>query len=161
MRVGRAAVLLLLGLPVLGCTGGPELTGPPRATRRLEVDGAQASAWVSRYRRDHGLPEVTRDPALEAVAQAQADAMASANELSHTVAGPLPARLAAAGRDEHAAAENVSAGYGTLEAALGGWQRSPEHNRNLLFAPIRHIGIAGAAAPGTRYGTFWALVMTD
>lgn len=157
----RAAVILWLGLPALGCTGGADLAGTPRPTSRLSVDGAEASEWVSRYRHDHGLPEVTRDAALEAVAQAQADAMAAANELSHTVAGPLPARLAAIDRDKHAAAENVSAGYGSLQAALAGWQRSPEHNKNLLFAPIRRIGVAGAAAPGTRYGTFWALVMTD
>lgn len=157
----RAAWLLLLGLPFLGCTGGPDLATAPRATSRLSVDGGQATAWVSQYRRDHGLPEVVRDPALEAVAQAQADAMAAAGELSHTVAGPLPARLARIDRDEHAAAENVSAGYGSLAAALGGWQRSPEHNKNLLYAPIRRIGVAGTAAPGTRYGTFWAMVMTD
>jgi len=44
---------------------------------------------------------------------------------------------------------------------LLGWERSPRHNDNLLYRPIRRIGIAAASAPGTRYKTFWALVMTD
>ncbi len=125
------------------------------------ADDARASAWISSYRKANGLAGVDRDPALDGVAQRQADAMAAANELSHTIDGPLPRRLAAIGRDKGAAAENVSAGYKGLEAALEGWRRSPEHNKNLLYAPIRRIGVAAAEAPGTRYKTFWALVMTN
>ena len=81
--------------------------------------------------------------------------------LSHEVAGALPVRLAASGADRRAAIENVSAGYASFPAALTGWERSPHHNENLLFPPVRRMGIAAAAAPGTRYKTFWSLVMTN
>ncbi len=90
-----------------------------------------------------------------------ADSMARANRLSHAVSGDLSARLAAEGLTRRAEAENVSAGYPSFERALLGWERSPRHNDNLLYRPIRRIGIAAASAPGTRYKTFWALVMTD
>ena len=72
-----------------------------------------------------GCRPVAVDPVLQRVAQRQADAMASRNVLSHDVAGALPERLAGNGADRRAAIENVSAGYGTLQSALGGWKRSP------------------------------------
>lgn len=87
--------------------------------------------------------------------------MASANELSHDVAGALPRRLASNGVDPSAAIENVSAGYSSLESAIQSWKDSPEHNRNLLFGPMRHMGIAAASAPKTRFKTFWSVIMTN
>lgn len=156
----RAAGALLVALAAAGC-GGPSLRSERSMPTRLSVDAAHASQWISRYRAEHGLAAVIRDPALDGIAQAQADAMAAADLLSHSVAGPLPDRLARLDRQTGAAAENVSAGYPDLDAALGGWRRSPEHDRNLLLPPLRRIGVAGASAPGTRFKTFWALVMTD
>ena len=166
-RVGaRLALLLIVGttLALAGCADTPILgasVAEHHATDPVVVDEGKAAAWVSAYRASHSLTPVTVDPALQRVAQAQASAMASANLLSHEVDGPLPRRLGHIGRERRAAVENVSAGYATMDAALGGWQRSPAHNANLLFAPMRRVGIAAAAAPGTRYKTFWALVMTD
>ena len=161
-RVGLCALLAgAVGL-LAACSGsGPLLRTEHGPIAELDVSQAQAGALVSAYRQDHRLGTVTLDPVLQRVAQAQADAMASANELSHTVAGPLPSRLAPFGRGRGASVENVSAGYPDFAAALGGWRRSPHHNENLLYPPMRRIGVAGAAAPGTRYKTFWALVMTD
>ncbi|MGI3898985.1 MAG: CAP domain-containing protein [Janthinobacterium lividum] len=69
--------------------------------------------------------------------------------------------MSAEGLRRGADAENVSAGYPSFDRALVGWQHSPGHNANLLYRPIRRIGIAASSAPGTRYKTFWALVMTD
>ena len=149
----------MLGVLTAGCAGPG--AGPPLATSRIEVDSAKASALVSAYRREHGLSPVSRDRALDAVAQKQADAMAGANKLSHTIAGALPDRLAQAGQGWHATAENVSAGYTDLPDALAGWRRSPEHDRNLLLPAMRRMGIAGARAPGTRFKTFWAMVLAD
>ncbi|MDX7952998.1 CAP domain-containing protein [Lichenihabitans sp. Uapishka_5] len=149
--------LLLAGLA--GCASVP--VAPSGPIGAVALDRATAEQAVSAYRRAHGLSAVELDPALTAVAQRQADAMAAANLLSHEVAGALPARLAANGADRRAAVENVSAGYPSFAAALGGWQRSPHHNDNLLFPPMRRMGIAAASAPGTRYKTFWSLVMTN
>ncbi len=153
---------LALALTLTGCARGPWI-GPERhsAVEPLKVDEAEARAAISSYRQAHGLSEVALDPALDRVAQRQAEAMAAANELSHTVAGDLADRLSAEDADRRAAVENVSAGYATFDAALGGWRRSLAHDANLLSGPMRRMGIAGASEPGTRYKTFWALVMTN
>lgn len=127
----------------------------------VSVDADAARRMIASYREAHGLGAVDLDPALVRVARRQADGMARANRLGHAVSGDLSARLAAEGLTPRAEAENVSAGYPNFERALLGWERSPRHNDNLLYRPIRRIGIAAASAPGTRYKTFWALVMTD
>lgn len=146
-----------------GCSAVPTVGDRPEVigVGPLPIDVDAARRAIATYREAHGLGGVEIDPALNRVAQRQADAMARANELSHTLAGELGARVSAEGLHRGAEAENVSAGYPSFERALLGWQHSPGHNANLLYRPIRRIGIAAASAPGTRYKTFWALVMTD
>lgn len=158
-RATRHGVMALVLAALAGCASAPILPSGPIGA--VALDRSVAESMISAYRREHGLSVVERDPALDRVAQRQADAMAGANLLSHDIVGALPARLAQGGADRRAAIENVSAGYPTFPAALGGWERSPHHNQNLLFAPMRRMGIAAAAAPGTRYKTFWSLVMTN
>lgn len=161
----RRGVAALLLAALAGCAGLPDAGRPagPRvaATEPLPVDVDAAGRAIALYRAAHGLGAVEVDPALTRVAQRQADAMARADTLSHTLAGDLSARVAAEGLRRGAEAENVSAGYPSFARALLGWQRSPGHDANLLDRPIRRIGIAAASAPGTRFGTYWALVMTD
>ncbi len=155
--------LLALVLAMSGCASLPDLGGEPPSgpVSRVAVDEAAAQRLLSSYRATRGRGALVLDPALSRVAQRQADAMARAGAISHDAAGPLPARLADAGVDRRVIAENVSAGYPTLERALGGWRRSPAHDANLLFAPVRRMGIAAASAPKTRFKTFWSLVLTD
>ncbi len=161
----RLAAVAALAATLAGClsTEGPE---PPALADRREsvvvrLDPDEVRARISDYRRTHDLSAVTLDPALMALAQAQANAMASANHLSHEIAGSLDHRLNAARHAKGYAVENVSAGYGTADAAVAGWQRSPGHNANLLDGKMRRMGIAAADAPGTRFKTYWALMMTD
>ena len=162
VRTLRLAASLGVALHCAGCSGlpvlQPSVTIP---TEPMSVDAAQARRIISDYRQAHGAGEVVLDPVLAAVAQRQASAMAGADALSHTIAGPLPRRLAALGADRSAAVENVSAGYDTLASAITGWKQSPAHQANLLFGPMRRMGIAAARAPTTRYKTFWSLVMTN
>jgi len=158
-----AIVLALAGAALAGCAVAPIFGERPAAdgVGPVPVDADAARRTIASYREAHGLGAVDLDPALVRVARRQADSMARANRLSHAVSGDLSARLAAEGLTRRAEAENVSAGYPSFERALLGWERSPRHNDNLLYRPIRRIGIAAASAPGTRYKTFWALVMTD
>ena len=152
----------LAGAVALGsCSGLPSLNAARHPTKLVAVDQSKAQAVISSYRKAHGQSEVRVDPTLAMVAQRQADAMARADELSHTVDGALPQRLAAGGADRSAAVENVSAGYDSLDGAVASWRQSPAHNANLLFGPMRRMGIAAATAPTTRFKTFWALVMTN
>jgi uncharacterized protein YkwD len=147
----------------------PETAPPPplgadardRAARAVHADPVAAAATVSRYREAHGLSAVAPDPALQRIAQAQADAMAKQNLLSHELAGTLTQRFDAAHLAKATAVENVSAGYFSLDAVMNGWRKSPGHNANLLDPKMRKLGIATAYAPGTRYLVFWALDMSN
>jgi uncharacterized protein YkwD len=156
------ALFLALGLAGCGMLPGREpdsVSAPPVSAVRL--DPSEIAKRISAYRETHNLTPVTIDPGLMQFAQAQANAMARADHLSHEVAGSFSQRLDAANRRKATAVENVSAGYATADAVFGGWQRSPPHNANLLASHMHRMGIATADAPGTRYKTYWALVMTD
>jgi Cysteine-rich secretory protein family len=102
-----------------------------RALATVHVDPAAAATMLSAYRRTRGLGPVRLDPALTAIAQRQADAMAAANALSHNVAGNLAARLAAGGVNAREAGENIGGGYYSTEEAMSGWRNSP--NIMLIF----------------------------
>ena len=153
----------VLSLVLGGCLAAedpaPSIVEQPSVVVRL--DPATMQAHVSAYRRLHDQSAVVLDPALMALAQSQANAMAGANHLSHEIAGNLDHRLNSAHHAKGYAVENVSAGYATADAALAGWERSPGHNLNLLDPKMRRMGIAAADAPGTRFKTYWALMMTD
>ena len=159
-RLTHGLVGTVACLAMAGCGGAPSPV-PAIPTELVKLDPVAISQRLSAYRRSHDLAPVTLDPTLIALAQAQADAMAGADKLSHDIAGSLDHRLNAARHAKGYAVENVSAGYATADAALAGWERSAPHNANLLYGPMRHMGIAAAEAPGTRFKTFWALVMTD
>jgi len=114
-------------------------------------------AAVSAYRRQHGLSAVTIDAALMQVARHQANAMAHAGELSHTVGGSFASRMSAA--DRGFAAENIAAGARDFPSAFEMWKSSAGHRANLLKRGVTRIGIASAEAPNSHYKMFWALVM--
>ena len=137
------------------------MTGRERAASEVHVDPAAAAVMISKYREAHGLSAVRPDPALQKLAQAQADTMAAHNILSHDIDGTLTQRFDAAHLAQDAAVENVSAGYFSLPAVVEGWRKSPPHNANLLSPAMRHLGIATAYAPGTRYKVYWALDMSN
>ena len=161
-RLAAATAGFAAALALAACSTqvppAPTSIGP---VERVSVDPAAARDIISAYRKAHGLGPVALDPALARVAQLQADAMAAHNLLSHEVAGGLSHRLDAARLPMGYAVENVSAGYHGTSEVIAGWERSPGHDANLRDAHMRRMGFAAAAAPGTRYGTFWALVMTD
>lgn len=124
-----------------------------------QLDAAAAASMISGYRANSGLPAVTLDPVLMRMAEAQAEAMAARNKLSHTVLNPFKARLNAAGYDAERAAENIAAGYYTLAQAFSGWRESAEHKSNMLLAGATHMGIAAVYAPKSKYRVFWTLIL--
>jgi uncharacterized protein YkwD len=123
------------------------------------VSPSEAAAKISEYRRKRGLPAVTVDAALTAIAASQAGAMARAGKMSHSLGGSFANRLSRGGYNAIIAAENLAAGPRNLDEAMDSWQRSRGHNANLLKAGVTEIGIAVAYAPNSRYGNFWALVL--
>jgi uncharacterized protein YkwD len=123
------------------------------------VSSADAAAKISAYRTSRGLSAVTVDGSLTAIALSQAQAMARANKMSHSLGGSFPSRLSRGGYDALIAAENLAAGPRDLDEAIASWQKSKGHNANLLKQGVTQIGIAVSYAPNSRYGNFWALVL--
>ena len=123
------------------------------------VSSADAAAIISQYRTSRGLSAVTVDASLTAVAASQAQAMARARKMSHSLGGSFPSRLSRGGYNALIAAENLAAGPRNLDEAISSWQKSKGHNANLLKPGVTQIGIAVAYASGSRYGNYWALVL--
>jgi hypothetical protein len=115
------------------------------------------TAMISQYRREHGLPAVRTDPKLTAVAERQAQAMASSGIMDHGVAGSFAARIAVA--NVVSGAENIAAGTKTWADTLRIWKESPGHNRNLLTPGADIVGVAVARNENTRYKVYWAMVI--
>nr|WP_234052651.1 MULTISPECIES: CAP domain-containing protein [unclassified Xanthobacter] len=126
------------------------------------VDAEAAASMISDYRTARGLSPVTIDPALNQIAQNQANAMAKADSLSHEVGGrTFIQRMKASGYPSRMAVENVGAGYHTLAEAFSGWRDSPPHNKNMLTPGVTRMGIATANAPNSKYKVYWALVLAQ
>ncbi|ADH90567.1 SCP-like extracellular [Ancylobacter novellus DSM 506] len=161
----RLAGALLLPLLIAGCATEPS-SSPVDETFYANIakggalDPQAAANLISDYRRGRGLPAVTIDPGLMAVAERQAKAMAAADQLSHNIGGRgLTVRLKAAGFTGLRAAENVGAGYHTLAEAFSGWRDSPSHNKNMLLPGATRLGIAAVRAPRSKYSVYWAMVI--
>jgi Cysteine-rich secretory protein family len=109
---------------------------------------------ISAYRKSHGLSAVTVDPALNALAAKQANAMAASGVMDHSVYAAFSQRISA--YNPGAAAENIAMGTKSFSETLAVWKGSPGHNANLLMGSARRIGIASASGHGR---TYWALIL--
>jgi uncharacterized protein YkwD len=150
------AVILCAGLG--GC--GVTMTGKPEkvsyARRPVSFSATAARNWLTQYRQSQGLSAVSLDPRLNAFAQAQANAMAAHNEMSHDVGGSFSSRVRAADLGTTQVAENISYGTYTDGDAMRQWKNSPGHNANLLMPSATRFGIAIAPSGGKVY---WAMVV--
>lgn len=156
-------IVLMVALALAACAGQPEQPSFYRdlAQPGAKLDAGAAAAMISGYRTKNGLPAVTLDPALTAVAQAQAEIMARRDRLERNVKKPFVKRLKAAGYDVKTAAENIGAGYHTLAEAFSGWRDSNAHRANMLLAGATRIGIAAVYTPTSKYKVYWALILAE
>jgi hypothetical protein len=115
------------------------------------------TAMITQYRREHGLPAVKTDPKLTAIAERQAQAMASSGIMDHDVAGSFASRIS--GANVVTGAENIAAGTKTWADTLRMWKESPGHNHNLLTPGADLLGVAVARNENTHYKVYWAMVI--
>jgi uncharacterized protein YkwD len=116
---------------------------------------ASAAELISQFRAQHSEGKVTGDATLNAIAQAQATAMAAKETLEHEVAGSFTSRVARANAGR--AAENIAYGYSDFPRTLKQWIDSSGHRRNLLLHGASRVGVANAKSAGGR--TYWAMVI--
>ncbi len=155
----RPLVLMLVLFALAACAGQPDQPSFYRdlAQPGAKLDAAAAASMISGYRTNNGLPVVIIDPALTAMAQAQAETMAQRDKLEHNVKKPFVKRLKAAGYPAKRAAENIGAGYHTLAEAFSGWRefklaprqhaagrRHPHGHRRGLYAGVEVQSVLGA-----------------
>jgi uncharacterized protein YkwD len=127
------------------------------ASAGAQLDAATAASMISGYRRNNNLTEVTVDPELMRLAEAQARGMAARDKLDHNVIRGFSERLK--GYDAKLAVENIGAGYHTLAEAFSGWRDSPPHRANMLKTGVTRLGIAAVYAPQSKYKVFWTLIL--
>ena len=143
-----------------GCAGGFGEIAEDRPSRAVPVDTTHAQILVNAYRADHGLPALRLDQRLNQAAQDMAFILARLGTMKtreHS-ARRLAARLDEQGYDALAAAENIGAGYSSLEAAMVGWKGSSDHDKNLKNTFVTRFGVARADSEGGTWTTFWAMI---
>jgi uncharacterized protein YkwD len=98
--------------------------------------------------------------ALAQAAGAHSVDMAVLAYFSHTSADgrTLADRVSATGYRWHLLAENIAAGYPSVQAVVDGWMASDGHCANIMNPNLRDIGVACAGAGGTdRYSNYWTM----
>lgn len=109
-----------------------------------EVDGppeTQLETWLNRARSSQGLSKLRRNPELDQLARAHAEAMRDRNQLAHDVGDGNPKqRIVAAGLSPRLAGENVARAR-SLERAHRTLWLSPSHRGNLLHPGFTEVGV--------------------
>jgi hypothetical protein len=159
-RAGHAIAASALGLSLAACStfslGGIQPVTP------IHVDAGRTASLISAYRAQHGLGPVRVDSRLMAAATSYARNMGERDKINHRIGGSLPKRISAAGYDWGAAAENLAAGYSSLDEAMAGWKASSGHRANLLNRQVTEIGIGAVATQkGSKYRNYWALILAS
>jgi uncharacterized protein YkwD len=162
LRFSLCALALVLG----GCASEYQPSGQPSFYANLAqpdatLDAAAAASMISGYRANNGLSQVTLDPQLTELAQAQTAMMAKRDKLDHNAAKPFVQRLRTSGYNAKTAAENIGAGYHTLAEAFSGWRDSPPHRENMLLKGATRIGIAAVYTPASKYKVYWTLILAE
>lgn len=148
---------------------------PAAADARSECAGADATfsgsnldalrttviCLTNRERVARGMPALAEESHLTAAAQGHSEDMAENNYFDHTdLKGGKPwDRAEAAGYGNGWVGENIAAGYGSPFAVMTGWMKSSGHCANILISRYVDIGIGVARKSGSKYGTYWTMVL--
>jgi uncharacterized protein YkwD len=119
--------------------------GEPKEPLPADADrGAALLRMVNQARATEQSPPLVRDPALDALAQAHAEAMRRTRRIAHDAGdGDPKTRVEAANLDILAAGENVAHALDVARAHRALWA-SPSHRENLLEPRFDRIGIGMA-----------------
>ena len=147
----RGFIALVLVAACGGATAGsvkPDDKGAATAIDRTPAS-AVGSAIVDRTNSERaraGMPALQANAKLMHAAQIQADQMARAGKMAHSLPGspyPEPAdRLAAAGYRWRTFGENVAWNQRDANAVMALWMNSSGHRANILSADFTEMGAA-------------------
>jgi uncharacterized protein YkwD len=122
------------------------------AARRASDDADAVLRMVNAARAAEGLPALTRDAALDALAADHSAEMMRVKMVGHdTGSGDPASRIRAAGVRARVAGENVSSASSLENAHRALWS-SPSHRGNLLFDRFTRMGVG---VTRDKAGTVW------
>ena len=153
--------LILLGLAASLLAGCNIISRPTGDIRRVPVNNGAALAQVNAYRSANGLHRLTVDPRLNAASADMALLMArrdASNPRAHN-AGSLSRRVAGAGMQTFAGAENLGSGYTSFSHAMDGWKGSTDHRKNLLNKHVTRVGFAHVTRTDGKWRNFWVMIL--
>ncbi|GEO83536.1 MULTISPECIES: CAP domain-containing protein [Alphaproteobacteria] len=159
--VPRRRLIVLAGTGLLAALAGCRSTDIlPTGDDLAEVETEGALPIVNDLRASQGLSTLSKSPAAETAALAQAKRMAKAGKMSHLIgfndsflermkatAVPLPA------------AENIATGQDSVERAVQAWIDSRKHLENMLGG-YQGLGVAVARDPSSANRPYWAMVLS-
>lgn len=127
----------------------------------IQLDIAAAQQLINGYRAQKGLKPLKVNPKLVAAAQAHSQDLAKSDRISHFGSDGSDhwQRINRVGYPARLTAENVATGQRSVNEVIHGWQKSRDHNANLLLADADEMGIAMVYKPDTQFKTFWTLVL--
>lgn len=104
-------------------------------------------------------PPLAWNNALAAAAAAHSSDMAARDYFAHDSpdGGTLAERADAAGYRWRALAENIAAGYRSIDAVTDAWIGSPGHCANVMQPSLRDVGMACVASDSASYPTYWTM----
>ncbi|MGH1359842.1 MAG: CAP domain-containing protein [Burkholderiaceae bacterium] len=104
------------------------------------------------------------DAKAELAAQGHSEWMQQTETFDHTGENDTSPgdRLTNAGYIWGAVAENIAAGYPSLQAVIDGWLNSPGHCRNIMSASVSEFAIALVNGnQSNTYSTYWTMLLAD
>lgn len=133
------------------CGGGTQTAGlAPGLAAQITAPGAQmdrgaALSIVNHYRAVSGVPAISGDSGLDAVAEGLARQYAGS--------GRPPAKPA------EVAEMRISAGYGNFAETFSGWRNSPADAAAMRRGDVGRAGFAVVYDNNSAYGTHWVMVL--
>ena len=163
--VGRRRLLVGLAAAALAGNAAPVFVSGSQAAigRRVSVakiNLRQAEHYINQIRARHGAGPVRMEGRLIEAALSHSLMMARKGKMAHQFGRGTRFRDRIKKAGVHgSAAENVGAGYSSMQSVIDSWLRSPGHRRNLLNRKLTHIGMAAAHNPASKYRTYWTLIL--
>jgi hypothetical protein len=169
---------LLSGILFLqGCASGGSSYTPPepgklpknmRARSQvsavpLNFDVGEGFEKLNAIRANRLLPQFRQDPRLQRAAQDYANLMGTKGLYGLDI-GPgtdFRSRIFAVGYD-NSSGENLGVGYRSIDEALAGWLKSPDHKRNMMKPNYTLAGLAygfNRSGKNPRFTHYWVLIM--
>jgi uncharacterized protein YkwD len=142
--------------------GGDEGGGKSIAPQSGQAfDPIAAQKLVNAYRAQKGLKPLKLNVKLSEAARRHSEDLAKSDRISHYGSDGSDAweRVRKTGYGAKMTAENVGTGQQSVDEVFRGWQKSKDHNANLLLKDADEMGVAMVYNPKSQFKTFWTMVV--